>query len=85
MRDTTGMENTTDKTLAASIRETLEDGSYETITATNQIALIRIGGGDPSRMTAQANAATTLRSAGINAHHRYRATHGWHIKATVWA
>ena len=79
------MSKTTNKPLAASIRETLEDGSYQTITATDRIALIRIGGGDPSRMTAQANAAHTLRSAGINAHHRYRSTHGWHIKATAWA
>ncbi len=79
------MSKTTHKTLAASIRETLEDGSYETITTTDKVAYIRIGEGDRSRMTAQATAATTLRNAGINAHHLYRSAHGWHIKATAWA
>ncbi len=79
------MSNTPTKSLAASIREALEDGSYQTITATNRTALIRIGEGDPSRRNAQANAAATLRSAGIAAHHRYRADHGWHIKASAWA
>jgi len=79
------MSKTTTKTLAASIRETLEDGSYETITATDRVAIIRIGHGNTERRIAQANAAHTLRSAGINAHILYRSTHGWAIKATVWA
>jgi len=82
------MENTTDKSLAASIRETLEDGSYMTITATDKVAYIRIAGADHHlhrSKASQANAATTLRNAGINAHILYRAHHGWHIRATVWA
>lgn len=72
-------------TLAASIREALEDGSYQTFTATDKVAYIQIGGGDPSRQNAQAAGAATLRNAGINAHHLYRAHQGWHIKATAWA
>lgn len=87
------MRNTTDKTtLAASIADALEDGSYETLAASDngKVAYIRIAGADAtptgwSYQTAQANGAATLRSAGINAHHLYGHATGWHIKATAWA
>lgn len=85
MWHTTGMRNTTDKALAASIADALEDGSYETISATDRVAILKIGEGGHTLRNASIIASAALRSAGINAHHRYRSDLGWHIKATAWA
>ena len=79
------MSKTTTKSLAANIRETLEDGSYTTIASTTNATLLKLGDGNPSRRTAHADAAATLRNAGIYAIERYRPAHGWHIIARRWA